>query len=65
MAKTATIRARIEPFLPPPFEFRFSQLGLSVTQANALLQRVALQRGLPFAVKVPNTETEQALQAGA
>ena len=63
MAKTATIRARIEPELKRQAEELFSQLGLSVTQAITLFCRqVTLQKGLPFAVKIPNTETLQALQ---
>ena len=62
MAKTATIRARIEPELKWQAEELFSQLGLSVTQAITLFyKQVTLQKGLPFAVKIPNAETLQAL----
>ena len=63
MTKTATIRARVEPDLKEDAEMVFSQLGLSATQAIRLFyKQVALQRGLPFAVKVPNAETREALQ---
>ena len=63
MAKTATIRARIEPQLKLQAEELFSQLGLSVTQAITLFyKQVTLQKGLPFSVKIPNTETLQALR---
>lgn len=63
MAKTATIRARIEPQLKLQAEELFSQLGLSVTQAITLFyKQVALQKGLPFAVKIPNSETLRALR---
>ena len=63
MAKTETIRARIEPQLKLQAEELFSQLGLSVTQAITLFYKQAtLQKGLPFAVKIPNTETLQALR---
>ena len=63
MAKTATIRARIEPELKWQAEELFAQLGLSVTQAITLFYRqVTLQKGLPFAVRVPNAETLEALQ---
>lgn len=63
MAKTATIRARIEPQLKLQAEELFSQLGLSVTQAITLFyKQVTLQEGLPFSVKIPNTETLQALR---
>ena len=63
MTKTATIRARVEPDLKEDAEMVFSQLGLSATQAIRLFyKQVALQRGLPFAVKVPNAETREALR---
>ena len=63
MAKTATIRARIEPELKLQAEELFSQLGLSVTQAITLFyKQVTLQKGLPFPVRIPNTETLQALR---
>lgn len=63
MAKTATIRARVEPELKSQAEELFSQLGLSVTQAITLFYRqVTLQKGLPFAVRIPNAETLQALR---
>ena len=63
MAKTATIRARIEPELKLQAEELFAQLGLSVTQAITLFyKQVTLQKGLPFAVRIPNTETLKALQ---
>ncbi len=63
MTKTATIRARVEPDLKQEAETVFSQLGLSATQAIRLFYRqVTLQGGLPFAVKVPNAETREALR---
>ena len=63
MTKTATIRARVEPDLKQEAETVFSELGLSATQAIRLFYRqVTLQRGLPFAVKVPNAETREALR---
>ena len=66
MTKTATIRARVEPDLKQEAETVFSQLGLSATQATQAIRlfykQVALQGGLPFAVKVPNAETREALR---
>ena len=63
MTKTATIRARVEPALKEEAETVFSQLGLSATQAIRLFYtQVTLQRGLPFAVRVPNAETREALR---
>ncbi len=63
MAKTAMIRARVEPDLKHEAEEVFSKLGLSSTEAITLFYRqVALQHGLPFEVKSPNAETHEALR---
>ena len=63
MAKTATIRARVEPDLKQRAEECFSELGLSATEAITLFYRqVTLHGGLPFAVRLPNAETVEALR---
>ena len=63
MTKSEMIRARVEPELKREAETVFSQLGLSTTQAIRLFyKQVTLQQGLPFAVKIPNAETREALQ---
>ncbi len=63
MTKSEMIRARVEPELKQEAETVFSKLGLSVTQAITLFyKQVTLQQGLPFAVKIPNAETREALQ---
>ena len=63
MAKTEMIRARVESDLKQEAEEVFSRLGLSSTEAITLFYRqVALQNGLPFAVKIPNAATCEALQ---
>ena len=63
MAKTAMIRARVEPELKCQAEEVFAGLGLSPTEAITLFYRqVTLHHGLPFAVKVPNAETLAALR---
>ena len=63
MTKSEMIRARVEPALKREAETVFSTLGLSVTQAITLFyKQVTLQQGLPFAVKIPNAETREALQ---
>lgn len=63
MAKTEMIRARVEPELKREAEETFSMLGLSATEAITLFYRqVALHRGLPFAVRVPNAETAEAIR---
>ena len=63
MTKSEMIRARVEPELKREAETVFSKLGLSATQAITLFyKQVTLQQGLPFAVKIPNAETREALQ---
>ena len=63
MAKTETIRARVEPALKHEAEAVFSKLGLSTTEAITLFYtQVTLQHGLPFAVKLPNAKTREALK---
>ena len=66
MPKTAVISARIEPELKQGAEDVFKELGLTATQAITLFyKQVELEGGLPFAVRVPNEETAEALrQAG-
>ncbi len=61
--KTSTISARINPSLKKKAEEVFKELGLTSSQAITLFYRqVELQQGLPFAVKIPNNITEQALE---
>ena len=63
MAKTEMIRVRVEPELKSQAEEVFSELGLSPTEAISLFYaQVTLHRGLPFAVRVPNAETIEALR---
>ena len=62
MAKTAMIRARVEPELKREAEDLFLELGMSATEAITLFYRqVTMHRGLPFDVRVPNEETVKAL----
>ena len=49
MAKTAMIRARVEPELKQEAEKVFTKLGLTATEAIRLFYRqTALHNGLPF-----------------
>ena len=60
MAKTATIRARIEPRLKQEVEKLFKEVGLTTTEAiNIFYRQVRLRNGLPFNVVVPNKTTEK------
>ena len=62
MAKSETIRARVEVGLKAAAEGIFGELGLSSSDAIRLFYRqVVLRRGLPFDVAVPNEETRRAI----
>ena len=62
MAKSAMVRARVEPKLKLDAERLFESLGLSATQAITLFyKQVSLRKGLPFNVAIPNATTERTL----
>ena len=62
MAKTAMIRARVEPGLKSEVEGVFSNLGLSATEAITLFyKQVAIHHGLPFPIRIPNAATLAAI----
>lgn len=61
--KTVMIHARIEPDMKDQVEQIFQHLGMTTTQAIRLFfQQVALQKGLPFPVALPNETTEKAIE---
>ena len=63
MAKTEMIRARVEPEVKREAESTFSALGISPTEAITLFyKQVALHRGLPFELRVPNAATAEAIR---
>jgi len=58
MAKTAMLRARIEPILKDEVDSIFKKLGLSTSEAiNIFYRQVKLRKGLPFQVIIPNELT--------
>ena len=62
MAKTAVITTRIDPELKQEVENILAGLGLTTSQALLIyFKQIALQKGIPFIVKIPNQETVQAL----
>ena len=64
MARTATIRARVEPELKSEAEAILKEVGLSSSEAMRLfLHQIVRQRGLPFEVKIPNAETVAAIES--
>ena len=58
MIRSAMIRARVEPKLKEDVEKVLERLGLSASEAiNMFYAQVALRRGLPFDVVIPNKTT--------
>ena len=63
MPKTGIISARVDPTLKRNAEEVFKELGLTTTQAITLFyKQVELERGLPFAIRMPNDVTAEALE---
>ena len=58
MAKSAVVKARIEPALKQQGDQILQALGLNATTAITLFYtEMVRQRGLPLALKVPNDST--------
>ncbi|MCC2666352.1 MAG: type toxin-antitoxin system RelB/DinJ family antitoxin [Gammaproteobacteria bacterium] len=63
MQKAATINTRIEPKLKLQAETVLHKVGLTSAEAVRLFyMQVCLQKGLPFAVKIPNKATIKAMK---
>jgi DNA-damage-inducible protein J len=63
MSKTQTIRARVDAKLKADAEAVLDKLGLTASEAIRLFYRqLALRKGLPFDVKVPNLATRRAMK---
>jgi DNA-damage-inducible protein J len=63
MAKTETIRARVEPTLKKGAEGILKKLGLTSTEAITLFySQVVLRKGIPFSIELPNEETAETLR---
>jgi DNA-damage-inducible protein J len=61
--KTAIINARIEPELKSQVENILKEVGLNATQAITLFyKQVLLNNGIPFDIKIPNDETQKAIE---
>lgn len=66
MPATDVVRARIASDLKREASAVLAGMGLSVSDAiRMMLVRVAAERALPFDVREPNRETEEALQAAS
>jgi len=63
--KTASVHARIQPALKTKAEMVLAKLGISTSEAIAIyFSQIALQKGLPFEVKIPNKTTLKAMREG-
>lgn len=63
MAKTTVIQARIDPVIKKKAQKVFETLHISMSEAISLyLTQVALHRGIPFEIRIPNRITLDALQ---
>ena len=61
--KTASVHARIQPGLKTQAEAVLAKLGISTSEAIAIyFSQIALQKGLPFEVKLPNKQTHKAMR---
>ncbi len=62
MSKTTMITARVDPTLKRKTEKVLKNLGLTTSQAITLFfNQIVLRQGLPFAVAIPNSDTEKAI----
>jgi DNA-damage-inducible protein J len=63
MAATEMVHVRVEKRIKNQAAKTLAAMGLSVSDAvRVLLTRVAVEKALPFEVKVPNTATAAAMQ---
>jgi DNA-damage-inducible protein J len=61
--KTASVHARIQPALKVQAETILDKLGISTSEAIAIFfSQIALRKGLPFDVRIPNKTTRRAMQ---
>ena len=60
--RTTTIQARINPQVKEEAQKVFKQLNISMSEAiNLYFTQVALNRGIPFDIKIPNRITARTI----
>lgn len=65
MTKTTAITVRLDPQVKKDAQAVLKELGLTTTQAISLFfKQISLNKGLPFAVEIPNEQTIQAIEDG-
>ncbi len=63
MVATAMVHVRVDEKVKADAEEALGAMGLSVSDAvRALLVRVAIEKRIPFVLKVPNAETRAAME---
>ena len=63
MAKTAVIQARIDPKVKMKAQKVLDALQISMSEAiSVYLNQVALQKAIPFEIRIPNRTTISSLQ---
>jgi len=63
MTKAATVQARVEVALKKKADIVLQKIGVSPSQViNALYAQIVMQKGIPFALKIPNKETTSAIK---
>ena len=63
MAKTETIQARINPEIKREAQKVLGQLHITMSEAIAMyFTQIALQKGIPFDIKIPNELTVKTME---
>ena len=63
MAKTATIQTRVDPEIKRNAQKILSTLNISMSEAISMyLAQIALNKGIPFEIKIPNKLTAKTLK---
>lgn len=66
MPRSATIQARIDPDVKKDAQAILNKLNISMSEAISLyLTQVALHKGIPFEIKIPNELTAETLRKSA
>ena len=63
MAKTATIQTRVDPEIKRNAQKILNTLNISMSEAISMyLAQIALNKGIPFEIKIPNKLTSKTLK---
>ncbi len=63
MSKTTTIQARINPEIKTQAQKILNSLHISMSEAISIyLTQIALHKGIPFEIKVPNEQTVKTIK---